>query len=101
MIREYEATLKTTQEYANQFLSTRRRLIFTDKDRRDQVAAELKKAGVSTRKSVESGITLHPEYIADWQGYVETGFGNTMYQTTHRKLYFLSPVLIQGIGFGY
>jgi hypothetical protein len=63
------------------------RLVFIDKANRDKAFDLLKRAGIVARKTTSSYQRLHPEYVEDYVGEIETGFGNSMYQTLFKKLY--------------
>lgn len=62
--------------------------LFRSKETRDAVYAALKehKDLRITRGNV-SNQQLHPEYVTDYVGRLETGFGNMQYQTFWSKLY--------------
>lgn len=62
---------------------------YQDLTKRNARAKELKSQGYSVLKRSSSGSQLHPEYVTDYQGTFETGFGNTDYLTTWGKLYHL------------
>jgi uncharacterized Zn finger protein (UPF0148 family) len=63
------------------------RMKFQSKEHRDKVFKALKMKGLNVKKRVVKGQLLHPEYVEDYEGTVETGFGNTMYQTMFPTLY--------------
>lgn len=63
-----------------------RTLHFQSKEARDSVYRELKDR-VKLRRSTSTGSILHPEYVADYKGKIETGIGNTQYKTMFPKLY--------------
>jgi hypothetical protein len=70
----------------------KQRLLFQSKENRDKAYLLLKQAGITSIRGV-TGITyIHPEYIEDYKGEIEIGFGNTMYQTSFTKLYILSGI---------
>lgn len=71
----------------------KQRLLYSKKENRDKAVTLLKNTGITCFKSVLNNQYIHPEYIEDYQGEIEIGFGNTMYQTRFEKLY-----LITGIG---
>jgi len=81
------ATVKTIEEYANAVLSKDIRSLFCNKGTRNEVAKELKKRGYRVKLSSTRGSTLHPEYVTDYVGAYETGFGNTDYNTHWSVLY--------------
>lgn len=68
------------------------RTLFQSKETRDNVAKLLKSEGKKVRKGSTRGQQLHPEYIADFVGTYETGFGNTDYQRVWAILYSLEVV---------
>jgi len=82
----YDAHKLSAAEYADLFCS-RGRLTFQDKKLRDEVFRILRKRNVKCRKTSIRNQLLHPEYVADYEGRVETGFGNTMYKTHFSALY--------------
>ena len=63
--------------------------LFKDKGKRDEVAKELKGLGYKVKRGNATNQQLHPEYVEDYEGSIETGFGNSMYQMFWRKLYTL------------
>ncbi len=87
-MRTYEATAKSASEHASNWSGWGMK--FESKSLRDEVASLLKKKGIQTKKS-SSFDTIHPQYVTDYVGYVETGFGNSQYQMSF-KLYNLNPV---------
>lgn len=72
---------------AVQRFHVRGRLNFMSKVNRDRAFDLLKRNGISARKTMSSNVRLHPEYVEDYVGEIETGFGNSMYQTSFKKLY--------------
>lgn len=66
--------------------------LFQSKEIRDDVARFLRKKGVTARKGSSRNQCLHPEYVLDYEGILETGFGNTQYQTHWKVLYTLKVV---------
>jgi hypothetical protein len=60
---------------------------FKNKEHRDEVAKILKSKGYKIKMDMSHNQRLHPEYIADYEGTYETGFGNADYQTFWNKLY--------------
>lgn len=88
----YEAKPKTDQEYADSFNFFGHGLTFQDRARRDRVFKLIKakcfgEGHLKIRKTSIRGQLLHPEYVDDYEGTVETGFGNTMYKTYFKVLY--------------
>jgi len=69
-----------------QKLESGRRLHFQSKEVRDEVYKKLRGKMDLKRKSIHGQI-LHPQYIADYEGQVETGIGNTQYKTMFPTLY--------------
>lgn len=63
------------------------RSLFCNKDLRDEVAKHLTRAGYLVRKGSVRGQQLHPEYVTDFVGEYQTGFGNTDYLTYWSVLY--------------
>jgi hypothetical protein len=63
------------------------RLSFMVKANRDRAFNLLSAKGVRARKTSSSNQRIHPEYVEDYVGVIETGFGNTMYQTPFKKLW--------------
>lgn len=66
--------------------------LFQSMENREKVYGELLARGCSAKRSVVTGQQLHPEYVVDYEGTLETGFGNTQYQTYWSKLYSLDNV---------
>ena len=70
-------------------INSKRHLKFMSKSNRD-IAFKLILKDINSpavKKSSVSGQLIHPEYIEDYVGEIETGFGNSMYQTYFKKLY--------------
>lgn len=61
--------------------------VFQNKANRDAVATLLKVAGHKVKLSSSRSQQIHPEYVTDFVGTYETGFGNTDYQTFFPNLY--------------
>ena len=78
---------KTPIEYADQFRGGFDHMLFQSKTIRDEVFTILKQRGKSIKKRTTSGQRIHPEYVTDYIGTLETGFGNSQYQTFFGKLY--------------
>ena len=72
---------------AVQRFNVKNKLNFLSKVNRDKAFDLLKGAGVNVRKTTSSNVRLHPEYVEDYVGEIEIGFGNSMYQTPFKKLY--------------
>ena len=66
--------------------------LFISKEKRDLLAAKLKQEGYNVKNSSCRGQQLHPEYVEDYEGLIETGFGNSQYQTFFSVLYKLMVV---------
>lgn len=69
------------------------KLTFASKIKRDAKAKELAKQGIKAkRSSFGSHVLLHPMYLEDLKDSVpadQMGFGNTMYKTYFKNIYFL------------
>ncbi|RLE43286.1 hypothetical protein DRJ19_02855 [Candidatus Woesearchaeota archaeon] len=61
--------------------------LYKDRRNRDKRARELKAKGYVVKKYSIRNQVLHPEYVKDWDGEYETGFGNLDYKTLHPVLY--------------
>lgn len=85
----YTKTLHTVEEYAMVFGRSRGQT-FQSKKLRDAVARLVAKRGIIATKGVRHNQNMHPEYVDDYEGEIETGFGNTMYDTFFKALYTLS-----------
>lgn len=82
--------MKEIGEYVQE-LRSKGHLLFQNKHIRDDVArnaGRLLGTDRVSRSSVKNQ-QVHPEYIADYAGSFETGFGNTMYKTFFTTLYIL------------
>lgn len=66
---------------------------FQDKLVRDAVAEVLKAEGHQVKKTSSRGSVLHPEYVQDFIGEFETGFGSTDYTTHWKTLYNVQVVV--------
>ena len=65
---------------------------YMNKENRDKKAKELKANGHVVKKSSHGEALLHPMYVKDWPHQLteqDKGFGNTIYQTPFKKLYFV------------
>jgi len=60
---------------------------YQKKENRDARYKELKAQGLNVRRRSTGPARLHPEYIKDYQGAFQTGFGNTDYLTMFSNLY--------------
>jgi hypothetical protein len=60
---------------------------YQNKANRDAKAKELKSQGYVVKKSSIRNQLLHPQYVDDYEGHVDTGLGNTMYKTHFAVLY--------------
>jgi hypothetical protein len=66
----------------------KRHLLFQSKENRDKAFDTLKAYGHNNIvKGTTSNQRIHPEYVEDYEGEIETGFGNSMYNTPFKKLY--------------
>lgn len=61
--------------------------LFQAKVNRDARVRELKAQGKRISKTSIRNQQLHPQYVKDYQGTYETGFGNTDYRTYFSVLY--------------
>ena len=66
--------------------------LFISKEKRDLLAAKLKQEGYSVKNSSCRGQQIPPEYIEDYEGVIETGFGNSQYTTFFSVLYNLRVI---------
>ena len=57
--------------------------------KRNERKKELKAQGYQVLVRSSIGSQLHPQYVTDYSGTFETGFGNTDYLTSWGKLYHL------------
>lgn len=88
-MRVYERKASTTEGYAGEVLQ-RGQGTFSSKETRDAVARKLNEQGHQVRTSSISSQNLHPEYVTDYVGTVESGFGNSQYQMYWSRLYEIS-----------
>ncbi|MCJ7768016.1 hypothetical protein MUP79_06465 [Candidatus Bathyarchaeota archaeon] len=73
--------------------------LYQGKEARDKRYKELKaQYGDKFRRSTHRNQQLHPQYVQDWKGSLDTGFGNTQYQTSFPVLYTIE--FKQGFGEG-
>jgi len=61
--------------------------LFLSKERRDKRAKELQAAGHTVLRRRITNQLLHPQYVRDYVGEYQTGFGNTDYKTFFGVLY--------------
>ena len=61
--------------------------LFISKEKRNELAAKCKKEGYIVKKSNVRNQQLHPEYIEDYEGQIEIGFGNSDYRRYWQVLY--------------
>lgn len=61
--------------------------LFQSKANRDAKVRELKAQGKNVTKTSICNQLVHPQYVKDYQGSYETGFGNTDYKTPFSVLY--------------
>ena len=79
--------VQTIAEYGASVVGTRHGL-FQSLKTRNAVAKWLETNwGYDPKKSSSRGSRLHPEYVTDFIGEYETGFGNTDYDTHWKVLY--------------
>ena len=74
---------------ADKFLNGQRSFRFESRQNRDSLYRLLKEKGYEPIRSTYYGQQLHPEYVDDYEGAVDRGFGNTQYKTLWSKLYCL------------
>ena len=81
-----EVVAKSIAQYAEdvQFRGSGR---FQNKTTRDEVAKALNRLGISVHLGSIACQNLHPEYVTDYVGTLETGFWNSQYMTYWPKLY--------------
>ncbi len=60
---------------------------YISRERRDTRYRELIAAGHRVRRRSSRNQQIHPEYIEDYEGTYQTGFGNTDYKTCFAVLY--------------
>ncbi len=63
---------------------------YQSKSNREARARELRKQGAVVHKSSMRNQIMHPQYIKDYQGTYQTGFGNTDYRTMFSVVYEVS-----------
>jgi len=83
-----ERESKTVNGYALEVIS-RGRGTFQSKELRDAVCKLIKLHGHTPVRRRTTGQQLHPQYVTDYVGTLEIGFGNSMYQTYFSKLYLI------------
>lgn len=88
MVTVTKTEVPTTEQLCAETL--RFRTLFLSKELRDETAKNLKGLGFASKRGTVRGQQIHPEYIADYVGTYETGFGNTDYQRVFPVLYTLS-----------
>ncbi len=82
-----EITKKDTTEEVRDRIANRKILHYQKKENRNKAYILLKNVGIMPEKSTSSNCQIHPEYIEDYAGTIEVGFGNSMYLTYFKKLY--------------
>lgn len=92
LCRQVTKTPRTIGDHANAVQMHYGATHFQDKLVRDAVAAVLTGEGLIVKKTTSRGSVFHPEYVQDFVGTYETGFGNTDYQTYWKVLYNLEVV---------
>src|SRR3970040_392874 len=70
-------------------IQSRKHLVYQRKENRDRAFTMVKAAGLNARRSTSRNQQIHPEYVEDYVGKIETGFGNVMYETLFPVLYVL------------
>lgn len=91
MITKHSKPEYTTEIYTSMVLS-RMTGRFESKDKRDAVAKSIKASGRKVKLTSSRCTEIHPEYVTDFVGEYETGFGNTDYQTFFRNLYTIEVI---------
>lgn len=86
MLTQVIATEQTTEQLAAR-VSIRGRGLFCKKENRNAVAKLLKSQGYTVKITSDRGSRLHPQYVADFVGTYETGFGNCDYMTNWGTLF--------------
>lgn len=86
----------TSKDAVSQFRN-KGSLLFSNKENRDRAYKQLVDAGYQVRRTVHNNQLIHPEYIEDYSGNIETGYGNTMYRTGFSKLYVIDKKRHSGI----
>ena len=81
-----ERKAKTAAEYAREVMA-RGHGLFQSRTTRDAVVRFLKASGLNPSRGSTRGQLIHPEYVTDYVGTLETGLGNTMYRTYFKVLY--------------
>ena len=87
----YEKVRKSPEVYAREFGSGYA-LTFQDRKLRDEVARMIRKQGCKLKLRSSRGQETHPENVDDYEGTIESGFGNTMYKTYFPHLYHIEQV---------
>ena len=82
--------IDTTKDILNRL--HKRILHYSNKLNRDIAISILKNVNVGFKLSASANQQIHPEYIEDYAGEIEIGFGNSMYQTYFKKLYNLEVI---------
>ena len=62
---------------------------YQHKENRDAAAQAYTAQGYKVRRRSQQAQLMHPMYIKDWKGELDTGFGNTQYQTYFAVVYSL------------
>lgn len=84
-MEQYQKTDTTNDVYER--IQRKRVLHFMNKENRDRAFKILKQRGINARRSSRQGQIIHPDYVEDYVGDVETGFGNTDYKRMFPVLY--------------
>ena len=75
------------------FKAGHRQLAYLSIINRNIAKKSLESQGIKVKCTVKHNVRLHPEYVEDYKGMIDTGFGNTMYDTLFPKLYSLEVIL--------
>lgn len=87
----YQKVRMPAQGYAEVF-ACGHALTFQDRKLRDEVARLIRKQRIKLKLRSSRGQETHPEYVDDYEGTIESGFGNTMYKTYFPHLYHIEQV---------
>lgn len=86
MLTQVIKTEQTVEQLIN-VAECRRSTRFSNLKNRNAVVKALKAKGYTVRVETSRGCRLHPEYVADFVGVYETGFGNSDYETHWKAVY--------------
>lgn len=86
MLTQVTKTAQTTEQLINA-TECRGSARFSQLANRNAVVKALKAKGYTVRVETSRGCRLHPEYVTDFVGVYETGFGNSDYETHWKAVY--------------